>query len=276
MGGSIEGVGTGVEKMAGRDLDAYRNHHEAIRQEYGRQAPNWATTEISPHLRWVVGNLDLRPDFAVLDVAAGTGLLGRAIAPHVGRVVAADITGEMLARGREESERDGLTNIVFEHGTAEDLPYPDDAFDLVATRFSAHHFLRPEAVISEMRRVCRSGGKVAVIDLTSPEDERLAERYNGLERLRDRTHTRALSARELDELVREAGLGIVARHSREVEMNADRWLDTAQAGPAERAEILAAMNAELGGSGATGLRPFVRDDELMFVHFWEMIVAEKP
>lgn len=277
MGQSVKDVDAKeAAKMASGDLSSYRDHHEAIREEYARQAPAWATTDISPNLRWVVDNLDLRPDLAVLDVAAGTGLLGRAIAPHVGRVVASDITEEMLARGREESERDGIANISFERGTAEDLPYPEGSFDLVATRFSVHHFLRPEAVLSEMRRVCRSGSKVAVIDMTSPEDEDLAERYNRLERLRDRTHTRALSARGLNELVEAAGLEVFDRRSREVEMDADRWLDTAQVGPAEREEILAAMNAELEGAGETGLRPFVRDGRLMFAHLWEMVVAEKP
>lgn len=262
--------------MANRDLEDYRGQYEAIREEYAKQAPSWAIREVSADLLWVVDHLSLQPHYEVLDVAAGTGLLGRALAPHVARVVASDITEEMLSGGREEAARDGTTNIRFEQGTAEELPYPASSFDMVVTRFSMHHFINPAAVVAEMVRVCRIGGKVVVVDMTSPEDEELAARYNYVERLRDRTHTRALAAHELNEIVAEAGLDVADRYSREVEVNAERWLDSAQVGPTERGHILTAMDKELNGFGETGLRPFLRDGELMFRHVWEMVVAQKP
>lgn len=262
--------------MSERDSGSYKGHHDAIRREYKKQAPHWARQETSPHIQWVVDHLDLLSDMEVLDVAAGTGLLARAIAPHVKRVVASDITPEMQSLGLDEAERDGITNIAFEQGAAEDLPYPDSSFDMVLTRFSVHHFLEPQAVIAEMGRVCRAGGRVVVIDMTAPEEEKLASRYNELERKRDRTHTRALSARDLHTLVQNANLKITNHYDHEVEMNVEHWLDTAEVETSEREEILAAVNAELEGSAQTGLRPFLSDGELMFTHLWEMVVAEKP
>lgn len=263
-------------EMMNRSSNAYRDHHEAIRQEYKKQAPSWATKEISSDLLWVVDRLNLQPHYVVLDVAAGTSLLGRAISPHVSQVVASDITEEMLAQGREEAARDGTHNIRFEQGTAEDLPYPDASFDVVVTRFSVHHFIDPAAVVSEMGRVCRPEGKVVVVDMVAPQREKLALRYNDLERLRDRTHTQALTAPGLNQLVGDAGLDNIDHYSREVEVNASNWLGSAQVGPGEREQILAALNEDLEGSSKTGLRPFTRDGELMFRHMWEMVVAEKP
>lgn len=262
--------------MVNRNLKAYRGHHEAIRQEYKKQAPSWATSEISPDLLWVVDHLNLPPYYTVLDVAAGTGLLGRAISPHVSQVVASDITEEMLVQGREEATRDGANNIRFEQGAAEDLPYLDCSFDMVVTRFSVHHFVDPAAVVSEMSRVCHPGGKVVVVDMVAPQNEKLAIRYNNLEQLRDRTHTRALTERELSQLVADAGLGSTDLYSREVVMNASYWLDFAQVEPGEREQIIAALDEDLEGSNETGLRPFARDGELMFRHVWEMVVAKKP
>ena len=72
----------------------------------------------------MVGCLNLKPDFVVLDVAAGTGHLGRAIAPRVQRVIAVDMTPEMLRQGIGEAARAGINNIVFEQGRAEKLPIP--------------------------------------------------------------------------------------------------------------------------------------------------------
>jgi ubiquinone/menaquinone biosynthesis C-methylase UbiE len=77
------------------------------------------------------------------------------------------------------------------------LPYADGAFTLVVSRFLLHHVTDPDAVVREMARVCAPGGRVAIVDITAPEDPKIAERYNAIERLRDPTHTAALSSSAL-------------------------------------------------------------------------------
>src|ERR1700687_1337804 len=150
--------------MADKDLSPYQVQHDSIRKEFKKQADSWGKNEISSHLQWVVERLSLQSHFEVLDVAAGSALLSRAISPHVKQVVASDITPEMLAQGQSEANRQGMTNISFEQGAAEDLPYPNAKYDMVVTRFSVHHFKSPDVVIREMCRVCRHGGNVVVID----------------------------------------------------------------------------------------------------------------
>src|SRR5687767_14870015 len=97
--------------------------HEVIRREFGKQAAHFGepglTLSNQEYLQWMVDHLDLHPHFEVLDVAAGTGHLSRAIAPHIKRVVALDLTDEMLAQGRREAMQQGLANVVFEQGEAE-------------------------------------------------------------------------------------------------------------------------------------------------------------
>ena len=260
-------------------FEVKESQHEAVRREFSRQAPRFGEEGLAltsrEHLQWIVDYLNLQSHYEVLDVAAGTGHLGRAIAPHVRRVVALDLTPEMLLEGGREAEKGGITNIVFEQGLAENVPYPNDSFDMVVTRFSVHHFENPHIQIGEMARVCRPGGTVAVIDLVSPEDEVLAVRYNRLERLRDPSHTRALSARELEGVVRNAGLEIVQTASREVEVGVHRWLDFAGTEPERRRTILDGLAQELKGSGVTGMRPFLRDNELMFVQIWVIVAGMK-
>ena len=117
----------------------------------------------------------LEKEFRVLDVAAGTGHLSRAIAPHVREVTAIDITPEMLAQAREETARSNLDNISFEEGNAEQLPYEADHFDLVVSRLAIHHFENPIIQLQEMVRVCKPHHRVAIIDLLAPEDDEVAE-----------------------------------------------------------------------------------------------------
>jgi ubiquinone/menaquinone biosynthesis C-methylase UbiE len=256
------------------------DHHEVIRREFSKQAPRFEGKGLAlanpEHLHWVVDNLDLRSHFEVLDVAAGTGHLSRAIAPYVRRVVALDLTPEMLVHARREAEDAGLTNIVFERGFAESLPYPDESFDLVVSRLSIHHFEDPHIQIGEMARVCRPGGKVAVSDLVSPDDTGLAATHNRLERVRDPSHTRALSAGELTMVARNAGLEILRTVSREVEVSVDRWLELTGVANDGRRRIIAEFTQELNGLSMTGMRPFIRDNELMLVQTWVIAVGVKP
>ena len=255
------------------------NQHGVARKEFSKQAPRFGEGGFAltsrEYLQWIVDHLELQSHYEVLDVAAGTGHLGRAIAPHVRRVVALDLTPEMLLEGGREAEKGGVTNIVFEQGLAEDIPYPNDSFDMVVSRFSFHHFEKPHIQIGEMVRVCRPGGTMGVIDLVAPEDEVLAARYNRVERLRDPSHTRALSAGELKGLVRNARLDIVQTASREVEVSVHRWLDLAGTEPEGRRTILEELAQELKGSSATGMRAFMRDNELMYLQTWVIVTGVK-
>ncbi len=255
------------------------DHHEVIRRQFRRQAPRFGDrshTVASPaYLEWMVENLDLQSHFTVLDVAAGTGLLGRAIAPYVRQVVALDATPEMLREGRHQAEQDGLATIVFTRGLVEDLPYPNDAFDMVVSRFAIHHFQDPRPPMSQMVRVCRPGGITAVVDLVSPEGEAVAGTYNRLERMRDPSHTRALSATELSRLLRDAGLDIVHTVSREVEVRVDRWFELTEPEREARRTIVEELTQDLKRLRTTGMRPFFRGDELMFLQTWVVVVGVK-
>lgn len=255
------------------------NHQEIVKREFGKQVPRFGDpshTIASPvYLEWMVKHLDLQSQFTVLDVAAGTGLLGRAVAPYVKYVVALDATPEMLLEGRRQAAQDGLENIVFAHGLAEELPYANDSFDLVVSRFAMHHFVDLHMPVEEMVRVCRPHGKVVVIDLVSPEDEALASAYNRLERMRDPAHTRALPPGELRELLRLAKLDIVRTVSRDVEVRVDGWLALTQPEPDVQRAIVEELTQDVTGVSTSGMRPFVRDEELMFLQTWMIVVGVK-
>lgn len=102
---------------------------------------------------------------SLLDVACGSGQLGLIAARRGARVSGVDIaTNSILAaRGRAASE--GL-DAHFDEGDAEDLPYPDASFDVVASIFGAMFAPRPEMVAAELLRVCRRGGTIAMANWT--------------------------------------------------------------------------------------------------------------
>ncbi|MGE5346523.1 MAG: class I SAM-dependent methyltransferase [Acidithiobacillales bacterium] len=98
---------------------------------------------------------------SLLDVACGSGQLALIAARRGARVTGIDIASNaiMAARGRAAAE--GL-DATFDEGDAEALPYPDASFDVVASIYGAMFAPRPELVASEMLRVCRPGGTIAM------------------------------------------------------------------------------------------------------------------
>src|SRR5262249_7318206 len=132
------------------------------------------------------------------------GLLACAFARVTRHVTGIDVTPEMLEQARALQQREGLENVSWRLGDVQPLPYADASFSIVSARFAFHHFPDPLAVLKDMRRVCRHGGRVVVAD-SAPESNR-ADAFNQMERLRDPSHVRALAPEELVELFAAAGL----------------------------------------------------------------------
>ncbi|MEP6984358.1 MAG: methyltransferase domain-containing protein [Chloroflexota bacterium] len=254
------------------------NQHDKVQEQFNKQAAVFSqqpTIANPDHTQWMLDYIELKPEDKVLDVAAGTGHLSRAIAPYVRQVTALDLTSAMIEQGQIETQQAGLHNIHFEQGVAENLTYPDASFDVVVTRFSLHHFETPIAALCEMHRVLKASGRIAVIDLVSPDNLELAAAYNHFERLRDPSHTTAFASNALLNIVAEAGFDEVQGTARDIEVDLNRWLNLTQTPPEARKLIQDNVGAELTGGKMTGMRPFRHDNTDMFLHRWMVVTGIK-
>jgi SAM-dependent methyltransferase len=124
--------------------------------------------------------LGIATGMRVLDVACGTGNLAIPAARTGAHVTGVDIATNLLSQARQRATAEDL-QISFEEGDAEQLPLPDAEFDVVMSMFGAMFAPDPELVASELARVCRHGGKIAMANWT-PESFpgkmfRLTNRY---------------------------------------------------------------------------------------------------
>jgi demethylmenaquinone methyltransferase/2-methoxy-6-polyprenyl-1,4-benzoquinol methylase len=128
------------------------------------------------HHRWRARAADLAlvgPGDRALDVATGTGDLALELARRVapgGEVVGVDFSDRMLelARAKATTRFAGGTQIRFEQANALELPYPDDRFDAATVGFGARNFADLERGLGELARVVRRGGRVVVLEITTP------------------------------------------------------------------------------------------------------------
>lgn len=254
-----------------------REHKDVVREEFTRQADDYAVAPMirdTDHIEQLLRAVKPAADARVLEVATGPGHVAMAFAKVAREVVGVDLTEAPLRIAERMRAERALGNVTFRTADAEKLPFNDGEFDVVLCRFAFHHFERPAVVISEMSRVCRVGGTVAVEDLIAGEHPERAEYYNRFERLRDLSHTRALPLSELIGIMAAAGLEIVRFESSAIRNPVEPWLKSAQT-PSDRAAHARAMIERDLEQDLSGARPFRLSGELFFTHRVAIMVARK-
>jgi demethylmenaquinone methyltransferase / 2-methoxy-6-polyprenyl-1,4-benzoquinol methylase len=121
------------------------------------QDPRWR--------RFLVSRIEVGPRATVLDVATGTGAVARELVAEKGcSVVGLDQSPEMLA----EARRRVPAGVTLVEGRAEELPFPDAAFDALTFTYLLRYVDDPGATLQELRRVVRPGGTIAGLEFAVP------------------------------------------------------------------------------------------------------------
>jgi SAM-dependent methyltransferase len=122
---------------------------------------------------------ELREGETVLDLGSGGGidvlLSARRVGP-TGRAIGVDMTDEMLALARRNAAEAGATNVEFRKGTIESLPLDDASVDVVISNCVVNLAADKGAVLAEIARVLREGGRMGVSDVVADDRLTLAER----------------------------------------------------------------------------------------------------
>ena len=234
-------------------------HNDVVRESFTTQAKAfasnpWVTNE--ERIRRLVAAAQLKGQESVLDIATGPGYIAEAFARAARQVVGVDLTAAMLAIGEERTKLNGLSNVSFRIGDAQNLPFKRENFDVVVCRLALHHMQEPGRVVGEMTRVSRVGGTVLVEDIFASEHRERAEYQDRWEKLRDPSHLRVLPLSEHLRLFEEAGLETDAvKTFDDLCPEVERWLATTKA-PPERAEEVRRLLEEDRVGDLSGTRPF--------------------
>ncbi|WP_227380434.1 class I SAM-dependent methyltransferase [Haladaptatus halobius] len=252
-------------------------HKRTVREEFTKQANAYATNSsvTDPEkIDRLVQATTASPDTRMLEVATGPGHVAFRFADVCDEVVGIDLTKAPLEIAREKKQKRETKNIEFMQGDAEEIPFPDDSFDIVVCRLALHHVENPGRVFQEITRVCRSGGTIAIDDLVVSEHPERGAYQNKFERLRDPSHVRALAVSEILGLFTKSDVEVDQIETGVLVPEVEEWLCNAQT-PEIRAMKVRDLIKRDAEQDLSGTRPFWNDGELHFVQRTAIVAGYK-
>jgi SAM-dependent methyltransferase len=254
-----------------------RDQDALIRDQFTRQAEAFAGAppiRDEEALRRVLVATGAGPEDAVLDVACGPGIVTCAFAGVAARAAGIDLTPAMIGKARELQAQRGLGNVSWAIGHVTRLPYRDASFSIVVSRFAFHHLPEPAVVLAEMIRVCRPGGRVAVVDVAVSPDPEKAAAFNAMETLRDPSHVRALNLEELLGLFAEAALAPPHRSFYKMNVPVNGLLERSCPNPGDDVKIRVMFEDALADD-AMGVGARRVDGDIRFDYPIAILVADR-
>jgi SAM-dependent methyltransferase len=205
-----------------------QTHETLVTRQFGPRAAAYvasATHAQGEDLTQLAAIVKARPGARVLDLGCGGGHVGFHAAPHAAEVVAYDLSDEMLGAVSHAARERGLGNIVTHQGAVEALPFPDGSFDVVLSRYSAHHWNDLQAGLREARRVLKPDGRAGFTDSASPGTPLLDSFLQCIELLRDPSHIRSYSIADWMQAIAHAGFAPTGITPRRVHLDFASWIE---------------------------------------------------
>ena len=222
-------------------------HEDLVATQYDPRAAAYVTSAVhagGEDLDQISAFAAAAPGGRALDLGCGGGHVAYRLAAHADSVVAYDLTPAMLRVVTEAASARGIANLTTQQGAAERMPFADAAFDLVASRFSAHHWRDLDAGLREARRVLAPGGRAIFVDTVSPGPPLLDTFLQALELLRDPSHGHNYSAAAWLSALARAGFKVQTIVARRLRMDFPVWVERMATPPVH----VAALQSLLAGA----------------------------
>lgn len=172
------------------------SHHTINQAQYQDKFTAYATSQVHAQgvefdkMRALAQSKQARH---ILDLGCGGGHVSYQLADVVASVMAYDLSEEMVQNVVATAKQKGLMNITGQVGSAERLPFADRQFDMVISRYSAHHWHSMTHALNEIHRVLAPTGKVVLVDILGSVNPVLNNFLQTIETIRDPSHVQDYS-----------------------------------------------------------------------------------
>lgn len=217
-----------------------------VQKRFGEVASNYRRSAVhaaGPDLDQMIELSSPGGDARVLDAGCGAGHTAMAFARHADRVIACDFTPAMLNQVALLARERAVTNVRTQLADVENLPFPKASFDLVVTRYSAHHWQHPERALAEFQRLLKADGALLISDIMAREDYAQDTFLQTIELLRDPSHVRDHRISEWCSMLARAGFQPEVPLTFDLRLHFDTWtrrMDT----PRQHADMIKTLFAQ--------------------------------
>ena len=205
-----------------------KSHEALVGGQFGSQAEAYLKSAVHAQgedLQALAAAVAGRSDARVLDLGCGGGHVTFNVAPLVREVVSYDLSPQMLEVVARTARERGLANVSTERGMAESLPFEPASFDIVLSRFSAHHWRDLDAGLREAFRVLKPGGTIVIVDTISTGVPIIDTFFQAIELLRDCSHVRNYSRAEWEAALARAGLPVRSSRQFRLRLEFRSWVE---------------------------------------------------
>jgi phosphatidylethanolamine/phosphatidyl-N-methylethanolamine N-methyltransferase len=155
-----------VPDVASRALSVTAVENDFVERVYDKIAKVYDLTfgpTLHPGRLIALERMGIKPGDKILEVGVGTGI-NASLYPRHCHVTGIDFSALMLERARERVAKKGVKNVRLQEMDAANLTFPDGSFDIVYAPYVISVVSDPVRVVNEMRRVCRPGGKIVILN----------------------------------------------------------------------------------------------------------------
>lgn len=253
------------------------SHDEHVHRQFEPRAAAYLESQVhasGPDLNAALVLLQSLPGRPgrILDLGCGAGHLGFALSGAADQVIACDPAEGMLATVERAARDRGMTNVVTARAHAEALPFADGHFDVVATRYSAHHWGDISAALREARRVLAGRGYLLVVDVLGASLPLVDTHLQAMELLRDPSHVRNYAIQEWQALLDHAHFELEHFKRWPTRLEAASWVMRMRTPP----ESVAAIRRLQGGAPAEVQRSLAFEPDGSFTVQTGLFWARRP
>lgn len=259
-----------------------------VQEMFSGKAEAYATSQVhakGASLQRLVDMIHPQPHWVGIDIATAAGHTAHILAPHVAKMIATDITLDMLPKAASLAAEKQLGNIEMAGTDAEHLAFADRSFDLVSCRIAPHHFPDIPRFVNEGWRILRSGGVLAVVDNVVPSTgskkkkdreayANAADFVNAFEKLRDPSHGECFSLHRWTELFKRVGFTDIRYETGRKRMEFAPWADRMNVAAADKIR-LKAMLVQAPNIVKEFLTPEFDGDRIFFTLTEGIIIGRK-
>lgn len=173
-----------IEWLSSGDSQVYSSSEGEAREFFNEVAPEWEELRKNYYDESIKNKLLdmklLKKGMTIIDLGAGDGYISRAAAKLVKKVLAVDISAEMLKELRKKARESGISNIETIESDGQDIPVDNASVDMLCASMYLHHIEDPAMGVKEMSRVLKPGGSVFLADYREHTDKAMKDRMHDI------------------------------------------------------------------------------------------------